>query len=177
MLLNKSYSEDFLGKRKRPSFIRTISDTEIREYKKKKVSTEIELLYDKIMGIQIVNAIKIFVFFGNDNYYLPFKKLDFCFDNNKEIKYFLNNINRFGFDFLGIDRKKTKLFFKKKNDDYLQRIINNSISTKNNNFIFNFNFLKHIFSWSYVYNMISSCRFFKIIKYDKYLGIILFTLA
>ena len=30
--------------------------------------------------------------------------------HKKEIKYFLNNVGRFGFDFLGIDRKKTKLF-------------------------------------------------------------------
>ena len=177
MLLNKSYSEELLGKRKRQSFIRTNSDTEIKEYKKKKISTEIEIFYDKIMGIQIVNTIRIFVFFGDNNYYLTLKKLNDCFDNKKEIKYFLNNVNRFGFEFLGIDKKRTKLFFKKKNDDYLQRVINNSISTKNNNFIFNFNFLKHIFSWSYVYNIINSCRFFKIIKYDKYLGIILFTLV
>ena len=174
MLLTKSYSAELLGKRKRQEFIRTISEDQLK--KNKKSTTDIELLYDKIMGIQIMNTIKLFKYYGNNNYFFPFAKLYDCFDSESEIRYFLNNVNRFGFDFLGIDKKKKKLYFQKKNDDYLQRVINNSINTKNNNFIFNFNFLKHIFSWSYVYNIINSCGFFRIIKFDKKLGIILFTL-
>ena len=177
--LTKSYSVESLGKRKREKvdFIRTISDNEIRDYKKKKVSTEIEHLYDKIMTIQIINTVKRFTYIGNNYYFLPFHKIYDYFDNDKEIRYFLRNINRFGFKFLGGDKDKTKLYFEKKKDDYLQKIINSSINTKNNNFIFNFNYLKHVFSWTYVYRMISSCSFFKIMRYDKYLGVIVFTLV
>ena len=178
-ILIKSYSVESLGKRKRErvDFVRTISDNEIRDFKKKKISTEVENLYDKIMSIQIINTINRFAYIGNNNYFLPFNKIYDYFDGNNEIKYFLDNVHRFGFELLGYNNTKTKIYFKKINDDYLQKIINNSLTTRNDNFIFSFNHLKRIFSWNYVLNLINNCPFFRIIKYDKYLGVIVFTLV
>jgi hypothetical protein len=113
--MTKSYSVEFLGKRKREELVHTNSDNDI----KKNFLNDIELLYDKIMTIQIRNTIQSFSFFGDNRYFLSLNKVYNNFDGNKEIKYFIENIDRFGFNFLGGDKNKTKLYFEKKNDDNL----------------------------------------------------------
>ena len=113
--MTKSYSVEFLGKRKREELVHTNSDNDI----KKNFLNDIELLYDKIMTIQIRNTIQSFSFFGDNRYFLSLNKVYNNLDGNKEINYFIENIDRFGFNFLGGDKNKTKLYFEKKNDDNL----------------------------------------------------------
>ena len=116
---NKSYSFDY-GKRKRKEYPRTISENKMKEYKKRKILSGSEQLYDN---------------------------------------------------------EKVNLYFEKKIDYYLQKIICNSVNTRNNNYVYNFNYFENVFSLPCVFDMIDSCRYLEIIKYDEHLGIIIFTLV
>lgn len=173
--LIKTYSEQILGKRKRKSkkfdFNRTKSDTLLINYKSKKINFDIDILFDKVMSIQINNAIKIFI--KDYNYYLfPLSKIYNFFDTENEIKYFLNHIYKFGYNFIG--KNNNNLYFEK-NNNFLQDIIENSITTINNNFVFNFNYLSES-SCTNVYNFIRSSELFEILRCDLYLGILVFKL-
>jgi len=169
--LIKTTSEQLLGKRNRSEYSRTISESYLIDYESKDISSNSEILFDKIMSIQINNAIKIF---SKDNFYyvFPLNKISDFFDLKYEVKYFLKNINKFGYKFIGND--KTYLYFEK-NTNFLQDIIGNSITTINNNFIFNFNFLND-YSFIYVCNFIIKSGIFRILRCDKELGILVFTL-
>ena len=173
----KTCSQEVLVKRKRANSKNFISENILEQYKKtRKVKNGIKRLFFEIMKNQIVNVIKLFNYTGDDYFYLPIKNLSDHFDDPCEVRYFLQNINKFGFDFLGYDNERVNLFFEKKIDNYIHKIIRNSINTRKNNYVFNFNYFDNIFSLSCVLDMLDNCKYLKIIKYEEYLGIILFTL-
>lgn len=176
----KSCSQDVLVKRKRANSKSFISENILGQYKKnkkRKLKSGVDRLFFEIMKNQIANVIKLFNYAGDDYFYIPIKNLSDYFDDPCEVRYFLKNIDKFGFDFLGYDNEKVNLFFEKKIDHYLQKIIINSINTKKNNYIFNFNYFENIFSFSCVLDMINSCKYLELIKYDEDLDVILFTLV
>ena len=173
----KTHSQEILGKRKRANSKNFISENVLVKFKKtRSLKNSIKRLFWEIMKNQIVNVIKLFNYTGDNYFYIPIKSLGDYFDDPCEVRYFLENINKFGFDFLGYDNEKVNIYFEKKIDYYLKKIICNSITTKKNNYVFNFNYFENLFSLSCVLDMIDNCKYLKIVKYDENIGIIVYSI-